>query len=54
MRGLLNLLGSRRRRLEQELDRELRYHLERRVDDLRQPGLIESEARSKRPSSSAV
>jgi len=30
MAQLLNLLPWRRRRLEQELDRELRYHMERR------------------------
>jgi hypothetical protein len=36
MAQLLNLLPWRRRRLERELDRELRYHMERRVEDLRQ------------------
>ncbi len=45
MPKLLNLFGSRRRRMEQELDRELRYHLERRVDDLMASGVGESEAR---------
>jgi hypothetical protein len=44
-RKLLNLLPSRRRRLERELDRELRYHLERRVLDLKQAGLGDAEAR---------
>jgi hypothetical protein len=44
MRRLLNLFGSRRRRMEQHLDRELRYHLERRVHDLIASGSGESEA----------
>lgn len=43
MRQLLNWL--RRRRLENELDRELRYHLDRRIGDLQRTGLPESEAR---------
>src|SRR6476646_7346838 len=42
---LLNLLPWRRRRLEQELDRELRYHLERRIDDLTRAGATVAEAR---------
>jgi len=42
---LLNLLPWRRRRLEQELDRELRDHMERRVDDLRQAGATDADAR---------
>jgi hypothetical protein len=45
MRRLINLFGARRRRMEQDLDRELRYHLERRVDDLMASGIGESEAR---------
>src|SRR5688572_29153339 len=45
MRRLLNLFGSKRRRMEQDLDRELRYHLDRRVRDLTGSGLGESEAR---------
>src|SRR5512145_2473727 len=45
MRSLLNLFSFRRRRMEQSLHRELRYHLERRVDDLMASGLGESEAR---------
>src|SRR5712692_2147322 len=45
MRRLLNLLGLRRRRMEQDLDRELRYHLDRRVHDLIVSGVGESEAR---------
>jgi len=42
---LLNLLPWRRRRLEQELERELRYHMERRIDDLRQSGATDADAR---------
>src|SRR5437667_381752 len=45
MRRLLILLGARRRRMEQDLDRELRYHLERRAHDLIASGVSESEAR---------
>jgi putative ABC transport system permease protein len=45
MRRLLNLVGFRRRRMERDLDRELRYHLERRVGDLITSGVSESEAR---------
>src|SRR5438552_6510367 len=45
MRMLLILLGARRRRMEQDLDRELRYHLERRAHDLIASGVSESEAR---------
>ena len=45
MAQLLNLLPWRRRRLEQELDRELRDHMERRVDDLRQAGATDTDAR---------
>jgi predicted permease len=45
MRRFLNLFGSRRRRMESDLDRELRYHMERRVRDLTDSGLGESEAR---------
>jgi hypothetical protein len=43
MRKLLNLFRSPR--LEQDLDRELRYHLDRRVEDLVRSGLSEAEAR---------
>src|SRR5258706_7770588 len=43
MRPLLNWF--RRRDLESGLDRELRYHIDRRVCDLMQSGLAESEAR---------
>ena len=46
MRKILNLFGGRRRaRMESELDRELRYHFDRRVEDLRAEGLGEDEAR---------
>jgi predicted permease len=43
MRQLLNWF--RRDALERGLDRELRYHLDRRVDDLRRAGVAEAEAR---------
>ena len=43
MRRLLNWL--RRTNLEADLERELRYHIDRRVSDLMQTGLDESEAR---------
>ena len=42
---LLNLFRRKRKRLERDLDRELRYHLDRRVEDLIEDGLSESEAR---------
>src|SRR2546422_1021459 len=45
MAKLLNLLPWRRRRLERELDRELRYHMERRIDDLRRSGATVADAR---------
>lgn len=45
MARFLNLFRRRRDRLESELDRELRYHLERRVQDLIKSGRSESEAR---------
>lgn len=45
MRKLINLLGRRRARLEQDLEREFQYHLDRRVEDLMRSGLSESEAR---------
>ena len=45
MRKILNLLRGRRARLENELDRELRYHFDRRVDDLRAEGRGDDEAR---------
>src|SRR5215471_256696 len=43
MNRILNWL--RLRKLENELDRELKYHIDRRVSDLIQSGLPESEAR---------
>jgi putative ABC transport system permease protein len=42
---LLNLFRKRRDQLERDLDRELRYHVDRRVDDLIGAGLSEPEAR---------
>jgi predicted permease len=45
MARLLNLLPWRRRRLERDLDRELRYHIDRRIDDLRRSGVSDDEAR---------
>jgi len=45
MRKILNLLRGRRARLETDLDRELRYHFDRRVEDLRAEGRTEDEAR---------
>ena len=45
MARLLNLVPWRRRRLEQDLDRELRYHVDRRIDDLRRSGVSDDEAR---------
>jgi hypothetical protein len=45
MRRLFNLLPWRRRRMEEDLDRELRYHVDRRVEDLKASGMSEAEAR---------
>jgi predicted permease len=45
VRRLLNLLKKRRQRLEHDLDRELRDHLDRRARDLVQAGLGEDDAR---------
>jgi putative ABC transport system permease protein len=42
---LLNLFPWRRGRLERDLARELRYHLDRRIDDLIAGGLTEADAR---------
>jgi predicted permease len=42
---LLNWVGRRRAKLEGDLDRELRYHLDRRAADLVRSGLPEEEAR---------
>ena len=45
MTKLVNLFRRRRDRLERDLDRELRYHLDRRVEELTKDGLGEPEAR---------
>ena len=45
MTRLLNLFRRRRDRLEWDLDRELRYHMDRRVEDLIKDGLSGPEAR---------
>src|SRR6478735_7781300 len=45
MPSILNLLPWRRKRKEQDLDRELRYHMDRRIDDMMRSGLSEAEAR---------
>ena len=45
MRRVFDLIRSRRNRNERALERELRYHLDRRVMDLVQSGLDEREAR---------
>jgi hypothetical protein len=45
MSKLLNLFPWRRDRLERDLDRELRYHVDRRIEDLMKAGLSEPEAR---------
>src|SRR6187399_1447254 len=45
MRRFLNWLPWRRRRLEQELTRELAYHVDRRTRELMQQGIPESRAR---------
>jgi len=42
---ILNLFRRRRDRLERDLDRELRYHMDRRADDMMKNGLSEAEAR---------
>ena len=42
---LLNLWPGRRRRMERDLERELRYHVDRRIDDLVRGGMIEADAR---------
>jgi predicted permease len=44
MAKIFNLLPWRRRRLERDLDRELRYHLDSRIDELRRSGLSEADA----------
>ena len=42
---LLNLLPGRRRRMERELEKELRYHVDRRIDDLVRSGVSDADAR---------
>lgn len=44
MASLFNHFRWRRDRLERDLDRELRYHVERRVEDLTKSGLTDAEA----------
>lgn len=45
MSKFLNLLRFRRPQMENDLERELRYHVDRRVQDMMKEGLSESEAR---------
>lgn len=45
MAKLFNLFRRKRAQLEHDLDRELRYHVDRRVDDMIQQGVSEPEAR---------
>ena len=45
MRKILNLLPWRRDAMERDLARELRYHVDRRVDDMMKAGVSEREAR---------
>ena len=45
MAKILNLFRWRRDRLERDLERELRYHIDRRVDDMMKNGSSEAEAR---------
>ena len=42
--GKILKMFSWRRRKEQDLDRELQYHIDRRIDDLTRSGLAENEA----------
>lgn len=44
---LLNLLPGRRRRMERELEKELRYHVDRRIEDLVRSGVSAADARRK-------
>ena len=46
LRQLLNWV--RLRRLEDDFDRELSYHMDRRVDDLKRSGLSDGQARRHR------
>ena len=45
MAKIFNLFRWRRDRLERDLERELRYHIDRRVDDMMKNGSSEAEAR---------
>lgn len=45
MSKILNRFRWRRARLERDLDRELRYHMDRRVEDMMKNGLSKAEAR---------
>ena len=45
MTKFLNFFRGRRDRLERDLDRELRYHVDRRIQDLITDGVSEPEAR---------
>jgi putative ABC transport system permease protein len=45
VRGLINHFRRRRARLERDLDRELEYHIDRRVEELIADGMSEAEAR---------
>jgi hypothetical protein len=45
MRKIFNLFQWRRARMERDLDRELRYHVDRRVQDLLETGVGHDEAR---------
>ena len=45
MPRILNLFPWRRRRLEHDLDRELRHHIDSRIEDLRRSGVNEADAR---------
>jgi putative ABC transport system permease protein len=45
MRKIFNLFRWRRARMERDLDRELRYHVDRRVQDLMEAGVGHDEAR---------
>jgi hypothetical protein len=45
MRKILNMLRGRRAKMERDLDRELQYHFDRRVADMRADGVSDVEAR---------
>src|SRR5215510_5345067 len=45
MLKLLNLFRRRRDQMERDLDRELQYHVDRRVNELTAAGLAEADAR---------